>query len=94
MAVERAFGKLKGRWRILNNSMDFADLETIVDVIDVCCILHNLCINCDDLWEQCEEDETFVCASTDIYIENDTRLLTQAREKRNRLVHQLFEQQQ
>ena len=92
MAVERAFGKLKGRWRILKHAMDFANLETIVDVVDVCCILHNLCINCDNLWDNaCEEDKTLVSAPTDIYIENNIRLLTQAQEKRNKIVHQLFE---
>ncbi|CAG8640592.1 7934_t:CDS:2, partial [Paraglomus occultum] len=34
IAVERAFGKLKGRWRILRNNMEVTDLKNVVDIID------------------------------------------------------------
>ena len=42
MAVENAFGRLKGRWRCLLKRMDFA-LENVPNVVAACVILHNLC---------------------------------------------------
>jgi hypothetical protein len=43
MAVERAFGILKGRWRILLKRIDMP-LQHIPNVITACICLHNLCI--------------------------------------------------
>jgi hypothetical protein len=43
MAVERAFGILKGRWRILLKRIDMP-LRHIPNVITACICLHNLCI--------------------------------------------------
>ena len=40
--VERAFGRLKGRWRILDKRNDH-NLNFVPTVITVCCILHNIC---------------------------------------------------
>ena len=40
--VERAFGILKARWRILLKKLDNR-FENIPEVILACCILHNLC---------------------------------------------------
>ena len=42
MVVENAFGRLKGRWRILLKRID-SKLENVQDIIVTCCILHNLC---------------------------------------------------
>ncbi|KAM9143899.1 uncharacterized protein ACDP82_007612 [Pangshura tecta] len=42
MIVERAFGRLKGRWRCLFGRLDL-DEENIPMVIAACCILHNIC---------------------------------------------------
>jgi len=66
MAVERAFGKLKGRWRILKNSMEIADLKSIVDIVDVCCILHNICTECDDPWEAITDP--YIIGNEDKYV--------------------------
>ena len=42
VVVERAFGILKGRWRILMNRMPY-DIKLTVQIIKVCAILHNIC---------------------------------------------------
>lgn len=42
-AIERAFGVLKQRWRVLLMTTE-VDVETLVYIIAACCILHNICI--------------------------------------------------
>jgi hypothetical protein len=43
MAVECAFGILKGRWRMLMNRIN-VPLQIILDIVTTCLCLHNLCI--------------------------------------------------
>jgi len=94
MAVERAFGKLKSRWRILKNVMEITDMETIVDVIDVCCILHNLCIDCDDIWDTDEYDQERIGDGSgevvDVNEDIKSQSLRNATHKRNNLVSLLY----
>ena len=45
--VERAFGLLKGRFRILNKQQD-TQVKNICNVVAACCILHNYCLLHDD----------------------------------------------
>jgi hypothetical protein len=54
MVVERLFGNLKGRWRILIRC-PYTDLVTINHIMYVCCILHNMCLRNQDNFEN-EED--------------------------------------
>eukprot|EP00733_Pompholyxophrys_punicea_P000884 Pompholyxophrys_punicea_v1_NODE_348_length_2194_cov_18.530154.p2 type:complete len:192 gc:universal NODE_348_length_2194_cov_18.530154:1561-2136(+) len=56
MCVERAFGKLKGRWRILKTGVESPSIAWIDKTIYACMILHNICQRGDDVWDQ-EEDE-------------------------------------
>ncbi|KAL0040217.1 hypothetical protein WJX77_000604 [Trebouxia sp. C0004] len=43
MCVERAFGRLKGRWRILQVPCQFDNLLSICRMVTACCVLHNIC---------------------------------------------------
>jgi hypothetical protein len=52
--IERAFGLLKSRFRILKN-LNVGE-EWFADVIIVCCMLHNICILCDDGWNGLDDD--------------------------------------
>lgn len=44
MPVEHVNSMLKRRWRILYHGCEIWSLRTMVDVIMVCCVLHNLCV--------------------------------------------------
>ncbi|XP_067207829.1 putative nuclease HARBI1 isoform X2 [Linepithema humile] len=44
MAIERAFGLLKGRFRSLLTLLDMERLDIIPKMILTCCILHNICL--------------------------------------------------
>ena len=54
MVVENAFGRLKGRWRCLLKRMDYMDIDTIINVVACCVVLHNICEfsgdRCDTEW--------------------------------------------
>ena len=43
MCVERAFGMLKGRWRILLKKID-VHLKNVPELVSTCLLLHNICI--------------------------------------------------
>ena len=43
MCVERAFGMLKERWRILLNRRD-VHLKSVHELVMVCLVLHKICM--------------------------------------------------
>nr|XP_043624125.1 uncharacterized protein LOC122595753 [Erigeron canadensis] len=45
--VERAFGVLKGKWKILERPIRIMDKEKIGKVVETCCVLHNMIIKDD-----------------------------------------------
>ncbi|KAJ1526584.1 hypothetical protein ONE63_008170 [Megalurothrips usitatus] len=44
IAIERAFGLLKGRFRSLLHCLPMTDTAEVPDFVLACCVLHNLCI--------------------------------------------------
>lgn len=59
MVVERAFGRLKGRWRCLLKLQDH-HISLVSQVTAACCVLHNLCEEQNEEYneeEDYEEDE-------------------------------------
>ena len=51
MCIERAFGMLKGRWRILLKMID-VHLKNVPDMVTTCLVLHNMCIVFgDEFWK-------------------------------------------
>lgn len=44
IAIERAFGLLKGKFRSLLTVLDMERVDHIPDFIIACCVLHNLCL--------------------------------------------------
>ena len=65
MAVERAFGLLKGRFRILHKHQD-TTLHNVCHVVTDCCILHSYCIAHDD-----EADEDWLIDCEDVNDNDD-----------------------
>lgn len=47
MVVERSFGMLKQKWRILLSRLEYLDMAIIQRIVITCCILHNLFTNTD-----------------------------------------------
>ena len=45
VTVERAFGSLKRRFKILDDATPFFPYPTQVDIVVACCIIHNWVIN-------------------------------------------------
>lgn len=43
MCIERAFGRLKGRFRILNQPLEGKTIKRHVQTVMACCIVHNWC---------------------------------------------------
>jgi hypothetical protein len=71
MAVERAFGILKGRWRILLKRIDMP-LRHIPSLVTTCICLHNLCIIHKDVF-----DNEWAKESEDIMRRESSRVMGQ-----------------
>ena len=52
MVVENAFGRLKGRWRVLLKRMEVS-IDVAPIITSACCVLHNLC----EIWGEEFQDE-------------------------------------
>lgn len=86
MVVENSFGRLKGRWRILNKRMDF-NLENSKKIVRACVVLHNLCEQKNEVFhDEWLEDISLV---SDDYIHPDHGY-TLAKQKRDELANKLF----
>ena len=54
--IERAFGQLKGRFRKLR-MIDMVNVKDINTLVIACCVIHNICIYQNDIFEGQEEEE-------------------------------------
>lgn len=58
--VECAFGLIKSRWRVLQKRFD-SSVEFAVKNAIACAVLHNLCIQCGDEWEEEDNNDKNPC---------------------------------
>ena len=71
VAVERAFGVLKARFRILLKRID-TNLDNIVKTIMTCCVLHNICQKRGDLYIDDDEVPESILRCKEITITIET----------------------
>ena len=57
VVVERAYGKLKTRWRCILKELE-DDTQRVADIALVCCILHNFCIIMGDEFDDSDDDSS------------------------------------
>lgn len=85
--IENSFGLLKGRFRQLIQ-LDFHTVERASRFILSCCVLHNLCIDNGDLWENLYEEPI-----VEIPLVNQPRdLLRRLGEEKRRLICTILNQ--
>lgn len=85
MAVERAIGSLKMRFRILFDCLPLIDTKKIPEFIVACCVLHNICLLHNDempIGIQLRNDEEMNCV-------NHGNAMELGREKRLRIMNEL-----
>jgi len=51
MAIEKAFGILKMRFRILLDCVGPTEIKRIPELVIACCVLHNLCLMHNDIMD-------------------------------------------
>jgi len=91
MAIERAFGQLKGRFRRIKFFTEYRDLPFVINTVIAACILHNYCIEKNDIYDFPEalNDCTSVITNNDIEQEAiDNR--TVGMDSRTELFYELF----
>ncbi|XP_071636848.1 putative nuclease HARBI1 isoform X2 [Temnothorax longispinosus] len=84
MAIERAFGLLKVRFRILLDCLPLTNIKKIPQVILACCVLHNICILRND------EFPVIVCPNITNTVPDVTQTGTELGNiKRNKIMQEL-----
>lgn len=89
VSIERAFGLLKGRFRRLFY-IDCLKPASIVSYIIASCILHNICLQNDDIEEEFQSIEDSEEIEDDESISEPTSNLSPAHVKRDNLMNLLF----
>ncbi|PWA23147.1 hypothetical protein CCH79_00001919 [Gambusia affinis] len=66
MTIERAFGRLRGRWTCLLKRCD-AHISFVSHIISACCVLHNYCETANEEWvdEEPADNDDFVDSEID-----------------------------
>jgi len=92
MTIEHAFGMLKSQWQILSNPIRMKSIEKIINLIEVSCILHNMCIDNNCTQEDLNNDIIFVGNNYEIDSKNnidDSLNLTSGVQKRLEIVDRI-----
>ncbi|KAB0794568.1 hypothetical protein PPYR_01647 [Photinus pyralis] len=79
VAIEQAYGLLKGRFRILRY-VNIYDTKVIPSVIISCCVLHNICVDANDVDVEPYQEDADANVAVGI---NDRNLDTKGRIKRD-----------
>lgn len=85
MAIEKAFGLLKVRFRILLDCLPLTDITKIPQFIIACCVMHNICILQNDNMEivvhSNDENVTpgIVAAGADLGTQKRMRIMNELR---------------
>lgn len=87
--IERTFGLLKKRWRILK-FMDVKCIEWIPKYIIACCVLHNICILQEDVMDIEIMDNNDEADPIEPEHENNILRRQRGQAKRNRLCNELY----
>lgn len=84
MAIERAFGLLKVRFRVLLDCLPLTDITKIPQFIIACCVMHNICILQNDnvdvvICSNNENVSSIIIADTDLGNQKRMRIMNELR---------------
>jgi len=85
MAVERAIGALKMRFRILLDCLPLTDIKKVPEFILACCVLHNICLL---QYDEMPMGVQFVC-NEEVNCNDYGNGVELGKEKRNRIMNAL-----
>lgn len=88
MAVEKAFGLLKGRFRRIKFFSEYKSISFVTDITIAACILHNYCVNANDDFDFMEDDNELIVNYNDNPEENIENEIQ--RDRRLHLFKELF----
>ena len=91
MYIERAFGYVKGRFRRIKFFTEYRDMSFITNTVVAACILHNYCIDENDIYDFAEYNDDYF----DNLVDDNDNLEINNREiaeidRRMQLFHELF----
>lgn len=73
--VENAFGLLKNRFRRLLKFMEHKDLASVTNLIASICVMHNICIIKDDLFDEEDSSPSYENACMSFHLNNENESL-------------------
>lgn len=86
MIVENAFGALKNRFRRILHFTEQVHLPFVVDIIVCACILHNICIDQNDILDEIGSEDS---SDEETDFENNNPNVIAGVNRRQRLVNEL-----
>lgn len=90
MSIERAFGHLKGRFRRIKFFSEYRQLSFITDTVVAACILHNYCIDTNDIYDFPEFQEENVDNDLNNFVNEEHNIRALPGDRRERLFREIF----